>query len=450
MPPFTQLKSSMKRCIVPLGIACLARVLDWHSDIEVKILDCIVEGYDNEVKDGNEITYGLSDNDIAKVIKDFNPDCIAVSNLMSRQMHNAKRVCKIAKEINSNTHVIIGGYGPSASPNETLKDKNIDTVIIGEGENVIEQIVRNRTLGIIEGTLVKAIPEPARYLLSMEKYLKINMPTSVFSPHNRVTQVEFTRGCPFNCCFCATTKFKGKHRKRTVTDCCNEIRQLKMVYNIEELDIIDSNFIVDRTWTIELLKVLKRLGIAWANPGGMWVEGLDEELLILMKESGCYQISLAIESSTPHILKNVIHKPLNLNSVKPIVDICNKIGIDLHAFFVCGFPEQTKEEMFNDYRFAKKMNFTSASFNIISPLPGSSIYEKYKHNLDLSDIDLKKASIPHPDISRKELEVMANQFNHRFNRSLIYRKPVVFLKKYVGTIVRKFSWKIIKNIFSRQ
>ena len=90
--------------------------------------------------------------------------------------------------------------------------------------------------------------------------------------------------------------------------------------------------------------------------------------------------------------------------VKPVVDYCRKIGIDLHAFFVVGFPEQSLDEIKADYEFAKKMRFTSASFNIISPLPGSRIYEQHMGNIDFSKIDLRKASIQHPQIKRKDLE----------------------------------------------
>src|SRR4030042_6119537 len=108
------------------------------------------------------------------------------------------------------------------------------------------------------------------------------MPTSVYSPHNRVTQIEFTRSCPFNCCFCATTQFRGRYQKRNVSDCLSEVRFLKEKFGVEELDIIDSNLIVDKKWTKELLKGIKDIGISWANPGGLWVGGLDDELLYLM------------------------------------------------------------------------------------------------------------------------------------------------------------------------
>ncbi|MCP4613448.1 MAG: B12-binding domain-containing radical SAM protein [Planctomycetes bacterium] len=452
LPPFTQTKQAMKRCLFPLGIGYLSAVLE-KEGFDVNALDCIVEGYDVEVyHDNGELTFGLKDEDIKENIQQFMPDHIGVSALISRQAHNAHRVCKIAKEINSDIQTIMGGGHASVLPNEVLEDTNIDHVVIGDGENALLRILKGQDSRIIKGgdINIKEIPWPARHLFPMEKYFKINMPTSVYSPHKRVTQIELTRSCPFDCCFCSTTQFRGRYQKREVYDCLAEIKFLKEEYGVEELDIIDSNFIVDKRWVKELLEGIKEIKISWANPGGIWVGGLDEELLHLMKESGCYQLSLAIESSTPRILKNIINKPTNLEAVEPVVKTCKKIGIDLHAFFVCGFPEQSRDEIINDYRFAKKMGFTSASFNIICPLPGSKIYEKYKDILSLDKVDLRKSSIPHPEIGIEEMEKLIDGFNKKFNSSLIFRNPRVFIKKYMATVIRKRSFDLTKKLFNRQ
>ena len=452
MPPFTQTREAMKRCLFPLGIGYLAAVLE-REDIIVETLDCIVEGYDIETyHDDGEMTFGLRDLEIRERIKDFKPDFVGVSCLLTRQAHNAHRICKLAKEVAPRIQTLVGGSHPSALPARVLEDPNVDHVVIGEGEVAILDIVTGKKSGIVNGGRVdtRTLPWPARHLFPMERYLKMHMPTSVYSPHDRVTQIEFTRGCPFNCCFCATTQFRGSYRKREIEDCLAEIRFLKDEYEIEELDIIDSNLIVDKRWTKEFLNGIKEIGIAWANPGGIWVGGLDEELVWLMKESGCYQLSLAIESSTPRILKEVIGKPTNLDQVEPVVRACRKAGIDMHAFFVVGFPEQTREEIINDYGFAKRMGFTSASFNIICPLPGSRIYEQYKDQFDFSQVDLRKATIPHPEIGREEMETLIRDLNRKFNSSLVYRNPIMFVKKYGLTLLRKSSLSFMKKMFNRQ
>jgi anaerobic magnesium-protoporphyrin IX monomethyl ester cyclase len=452
MPPFTQTRQAMKRCLFPLGIGYLAAVLE-REGISVAALDCIVEGYDTEIPaEGGEITFGLTDDEIRGRIREFQPDFVGVSCLLSRQAHNAYRMCRLAKEVCPDVQTIMGGAHPSALPEQVIASPEVDHAVISDGENAILKIIRGEAGGIVRGgdVDVTTLPWPARHLFPMQKYIDINMPTSVFSPHDRVTQIEFTRSCPFNCCFCATTQFRGNYQKREVADCLAEVRFLKEKFHIQELDIIDSNLVVDKKWVKELLQGLKEIGIAWANPGGIWVGGLDDEILPLMKESGCYQLSLAIESSTPRILQEVIDKPTRLEMVPPVVKTCRKIGIDLHAFFVCGFPEQTREEIIDDYRFARRMKFTSASFNIISPLPGSRIYDKYKDTLSFDKVDLRKASIPHPEINSEDMEKLVGELNRKFNSSLIYRNPVMFIRKYLGTLARKPSFDIMKKLFNRQ
>lgn len=453
-PPCTQDKKAMKRCLFPLGLGYLASVLEKEGH-KVGVVDCLVEGYDKELDLGNgDIRIGISFDELFERIKAFVPDIVGVSCIMSRQAANAHKVCEVAKRVNHNITTIMGGTHVSALPEQVIKDANVALALVGDAEVTLPKIIRERqTKKVIfcEPVDIRSLPWPARHLFPMEKYIEINMPTSVYSPHNRVTQIETTRGCPFSCVFCATTRFKGKYQMRDVLDVLKEIRFLKEKYNIEEIDIIDSNFIVNKKRTIELLKGIKQIDIAWSNGGGIWIGGLNKELLDVMKSSGCYQLSLAVESSTSRVLKEVINKPTKIEMVEPIVKYCDEIGIDLHAFFIVGFPEQTIDEINADFEFAKKMNFTSVSFNIISPLPGSKIYDKYiGDNIDFNQIDLRKASIMHPQIRQSDLETLVDNFNRKFNRSLIYRKPIVFIRKYIMTLLRKPSFRIMRRMFSRQ
>ena len=450
-PPFTQPITSKKRCLFPLGIAYIASYLRNHG-IDVELLDAMVEGYDNEIVEGNKKTFGLSRDGIRIRIERYNPDFVGVSCLMTEQRKNALDVCKIAKRIDPEIHTIMGGCHPSVFPQETLSHEEVDSVVIGEGEHATLDIVKDNIKGIVKRDIldIDKIPWPARDLLPMGQYVKINMPTNIFSPYNRVTQILTSRGCPFKCIFCATTSFHGKWRGRSAEDVLKEAKFLKEEYSIEELDIIDENFVLDRERTIKILEGFAKLDIAWSNAGGIWVGGLDEELIDSMKKSGCYQLTLPIESSNPRILKEVIHKPLKLDAVKPLVQHCKKLGIDTHAFFVCGFPQETKEDIINDYNFAMAVGFESATFNIITPLPGSELYEQYKDQLDIDKINYTTVSIKHPTIPDKELEEMIRDFNIKFNRSLLWKSPKKFVKKYIGTSLRKFSLKDLPKLFMRQ
>lgn len=450
-PPFSQPINSKKRCLVPLGIAYIAGYLREHG-VDVKILDCVVEGYDNDIIKGNMKTFGLGEKEIREKISEYRPDYVGVSCLMTEQRHNAHMVCRVAKEVNSNVHTIMGGCHPSALPDDVLEHKEVDSVTIGEGELAMLNIVNGKKSGRVqENPLdIDSIPLPARDLLPVEKYIEINMPENPFSPYNRVTQMLSSRGCPFHCYFCSTVKFHGSWRGRKAEDVVEEARMLKEKYGIEEINIIDENLVADRERTVKIMKGFKELKIAWSNPGGVWVQGLDNDLLDIMKEAGCYQLTFAIETTNDYVLHKIIHKPLKLEIVEPLVKHCRKIGIDTHAFFICGFPEQTKQDMINDFEYAKKIKLDSASFNIISPFPGSDLFKDYRDKIDLENIGYTKVSIEHPEMTKEELEKMVDDFNVKFNKSLLWRRPIKYFKKYWGTALRKYSLREIPNLFRRQ
>ena len=438
-PPLTQNKKSQKRCLVHMGLAYIAAVLE-NNGFPVKILDCVVEGYDVQEKfDEKRITFGLTGEEIRRRIEEYEPDIVGVSCLMSMQSHNAHRMCEIAKEVNPNIETVMGGPHPAAMVDETLRDTNVDRVVVGEGEMSMLEIVSGRAVGKVVSSPpmnLENLPMPARHLLPMEKYLKINMPLSTYAPSNRVIQIETSRGCSLNCCFCTVKNFWGKWRRRPPIKVLSEVRFLIDRYKVEELDIIDSNFAFNREYLVEILNGLVGLGLKWANAGGIWVGGLDEEILDLMRQSGCYQLSLAVESATPSILHQVIHKPIRLEKVKPLVKYCHKIGIDTHAFFVTGFPEESVEDMKRNYEFAKECGFSSASFHIITPFPGSDIYEKYPIT-DYVGVEMRNVNIHHPELSDQELERLVDGFNRRFNRSLLWRNPRRFFSKYGGNFIRR-------------
>jgi anaerobic magnesium-protoporphyrin IX monomethyl ester cyclase len=450
-PPFTQPVTSRKRCLVPLGLLYVASYLQ-KFDIDVSIHDSVVEGYENDIIHNGMRTFGTLFDEIKDIISKADPDFVGVSCLMTQQKDNAHKVLQMAKEVNPNIHTVMGGCHPSALPKETLAHKEVDSVVIGEGEESMLKIVKKRTKGIVTSPKldIDALPWLARELIPIEKYLKINMPENPFSKNKRVTQMITSRGCPFNCYFCSTVKFHGGWRGRKAESVIKEASYLVEQYDIDELNILDENFVANRERTVEIMKGIKKLDIAWSNPGGIWIQGLDNELLDLMKNAGCYQLTFPVETSNTKILHDTIRKPLKIEIIEPLVKHCRKIGIDTHAFFICGFPEQTKQDMINDFEYAKRVGFDSASFNLISPFPGSDLYYDYKYKINVDEANYATATIPHPTIPKKELEEMVNGFNIKFNKSLKWRRPLKYISKYYGTALRKYSLMDAKTLLGRQ
>ncbi len=155
-----------------------------------------------------------------------------------------------------------------------------------------------------------------------------------------------------------------------------------------------------------------------------------------MKQSGCYQLTFGIESGNERVLHDVIKKPLDLDIVQPVVRMAKRHGILVHLFFMLGLPSETKEEMMETIHFARKANPDSASFSVATPLPGSAMYNyAVRNNLLLDDYSFdnanyRKSSMRIPGFTPWEFERFVDRANISFNRRLLYRHPLRYIRKY--------------------
>ena len=158
-PPYSaDTRSLAKLAEFPLGLAYIAAVLEKEGH-EVAVIDALIEGFGRELRLGRHIIrYGLSDDELKKRIKEFSPDLVGVSCLFSTQSDNAHNVCKIVKEIDKSITTVMGGSHPSVMPDETLRDENVDFVVIGEGEytmrDFLKQLESKADLSSLDGLTI--------------------------------------------------------------------------------------------------------------------------------------------------------------------------------------------------------------------------------------------------------------------------------------------------------
>lgn len=467
-PRITSYKKNLRRVTPPLGLAYIAAVLE-KEGYEVSIFDVALEGYEN-IEPINEdlIVYGLKLNEIKKRIQDFLPNIIGVTFPFSSQSENVLDICRIAKEISNDLTVVVGGVHASALPKETLlKNKEIDYVVIGEGEYTFLELVNNlknsKDVSAIKGIAYRkssdsiqinqpreliqdldSLPFPARHLLDMEKYMKINTWHAPYAKKSEVGNIITSRGCPGACIYCSSHKVFGhKFRARKVDKIIEEIEFLISEYGIEELQFEDDNLTFDRKRAMELFIKIDKYKLSWCTPNGVRIDRVDNQMLKLMKKSGCYQLTFGIESGNEYVVNRIIRKGINLKQVKPIVREAKRLGILVHLFFMIGLPGETKKQMNDTLRFAKYLNPDSASFAIATPLPGSKLYDiclekgYLKENFKFEDTLYRKANINTPDFSTQDLEKLADKMNYNFNLSLCYKNPLRFIKKYKHFLVTK-------------
>ena len=446
----------------------------------VKIHDTALEGWHNRVDlDDNKILIGQTDEKIEKVIREFNPDFIGISILFSNLNQSGHNIAKIAKKINKSIIVMIGGNHISNSlidyqnnithPGDKepiikdLEDPNIDFAMIGESDfaiiELVNKIINKQDYSSVPGLLKKIsrnkykinpldrvlnlinLPIPARHLVNMEGYFDIGTFHSAKSRSNRVLNIMCSRGCPEKCTFCTTPQMWGTTvRWRKLEDIMTEIKREVKDFNIGEIQFEDDTITARKKNLLDLCKELEKIGLPWCTPNGIKTNyhlANQTEMFQAMKDSGCYQVTLACESGVQRILDNIINKRLKIDQIKPAIENAKKVGLLVHTFWILGYPGETYEEINQTIKFALNSGADSFSFSILSPLPGTSIYRKViKENLwwegrGLEDLMYRSSLVKVNGFSGpKEFEKFVTEANIKANMILKEKDPSRFKLKY--------------------
>lgn len=389
-----------KLAVPPLGLASLAaRLLEEGFDVE--ILDVMVEGYNNEQIIGQQIIYGLDDDDVRRRIAEFGPDMVGVSCLFSNRGKEALHLCSLAKETLPGVHVVLGGQHPSGMPSLILHD-DVDYILFGEADNSLVQLIQTINAGgdlmQVDQIILKKggdfwkspnnnypdpriLPLPAWDLVDMKKYWDVGLADYGVddSAGKRFMIMITSRGCPHACYFCTVPMMSDRRfRMKDVAKVIDEIRHYRDVYGIEELFFWDDNFFINKKRTKELLR-----GIAANFPGlscqitsGSEVNAIDDEVIELLPRAGFSKLPLAVESFNPDIQEAVIDKHVDLSRISDVVEKLRRNGIVPEGSFMVGFPHETKSQIDNTLNMASKLGFERISISIVNPLPGTALYKE--------------------------------------------------------------------------
>ena len=466
-----------KMACVPMGISYLGAVL--RSQYEVKLLDAIVEGHDQERWETSYyFEYGLSLDQIVKEVEKFSPQVVGITCLFSAQFITVARLAKKIKEQFPEIITVTGGTHPSFLPEDSLtRAPDLDYIVIGEAEESFPQLLQALSKGTglesIDGLAwrdngsirinpkaryiqdLDTIPFPARDLLPIEKYFKINTPFMFFSKSPRNISFITSRGCPFRCRFCSSCHYWGKgQRFRSIENVLAEMEELKNRFGVEELKFEDDNLLANTRRAKELFRAMieRKFNFHWNMPNGALVKALDDdELLDLMKESGCYEVILAFESGDQEVVDKIIKKPLDLEKGKEIAKKVKAHGIDTHAFFIIGFPGETKAQIMNTLNYAKSIALDKIYIFLFNPLPGTGLYEEAIARGLFKQEDLYHENYGFTGLTTDEFNPdMLHRLQHKVYwyvsiRSL-WRDPGKFFFKYVRRVLRPDMLKTLLRI----
>lgn len=387
---------------LPYGIAYLASYLRSKGE-EIAVIDALSEGINNIKKEKGKIKIGLSDKEIEKRIRIFNPDIVGITSMFTAFYRDAHNLALLVKRINRKIKVVLGGAHVCINPELSLKDKNIDIVVKGEGEatlwKIVKSLKKNGDYSRVKGTVVRKdgriinnpaaqyiknlddIPFPAYDLLPMNLYFEMgkNSPFGMAWPQVAIIS---SRGCPGDCSYCSIHSVWGHTwRGRSPKNVVDEMEFLIKNYGIKEFAFLDDSVACSKKRMAEICDeiIRRKLNIKWSTPNGISHWTLDEQLLDKMKTSGCYRITFGIESGNLKTREFIgWKKNFSLEQSKRIMKYANKIGLWTISTFIIGFPYEDEKSINDTINFAVESDTDFAAFFLLMPFPGTRVYEVFK------------------------------------------------------------------------
>lgn len=448
----------------PLGLGYLGAVLE-NAGIEVKVVDCLMEGWNNRVKVAeNIIRVGLPFDQIEDIIRGYGPDIVGVNNMFTKQRDNAHKIYGLAKRADRNIITIGGGAHPTVLPELVLSDENVDFIALGEGEDTIIGLVNviegkgdistldgvgykeNGQIRIMPKTKFIAdldrLPFPARHLLNMERYFGLKASHGT-RRKERFSPIVTSRGCPARCTFCSAYRAWGrKFRQRSPEKVIAEMKHIKEKYGIEEIMFEDDNLTINKTRAEKIfdLMIEEKLNLVWDTPNGVAAFALNENLIDKIKESGCYKLNMAVETGNQYVMDNIIKKPLKVDRAKQLIRYAQRIGLDVGVFLIMGMPGETKEQIWDSFHLAEELGVFTPFISIATPYPGCELYDicrekKYiAENFSLDNLFIRSFSISTENWTGEELKEILWQ-GQRFLLISYWKKNPA---KFFEAVFRRF------------
>ncbi len=327
-------------------------------------------------------------------------DMICISTISS----TATRAFQIADNFRKlGIPVVLGGAHSTFLPEESLA--YADYVVRGEGEETLVELVENleagRPLDTIKGLSFKnsngeTVHNPAREFINNLNDAPIPNFSLVhkWAEKAKVTPVATSRGCPFACKFCSVIPMFGrKYRFKSIDRILEEIKGID--HQKGHVFFIDDNFAANRkrTKTLLMAMIANNIKIEWSAQVRTDV-ARDPELLDLMGRAGCFSVYIGFESINPKTL-SLYNKSQDLEDIENVIRAVKKRSINIHGMFVLGSDSDDIETIRNTAKFAKKLDIDSIQFMVLTPLPGTPVFEELKSSGRLIHTDWSKYDAHH-------------------------------------------------------
>ncbi len=334
--------------------------------------------------------------DFKKKVKEYQPDLIAV-NAVEDTYKLGVLLLKCVEKFNIPN--IMGGIYPTFSPEEVIKEDCIDMICIGEGEEALvelcEKMAKNEDYSLVKNIWVKhndkIIKNSLRPLIDLNTLLYADF--SIFEKERfyrpmqgkifKMVPIEIDRGCLYNCSFCAAPtlrKFYRKlelgnyFRKKRIEKVINEVLYHKEKYGADYIYFNCETFLsMTEDELYEFSKLYRKIGLPfWCQTR---IETITEKKIKLLEEMNCNRMSIGLEHGNEEFRKKLLNKHFLNEDVLKAFNILKKSSIPVTVNNMIGFPDETRELVFDTINLNRRINADSISVYIFTPYRGIPLRE---------------------------------------------------------------------------
>ena len=356
--------------------------------------------------------------DLIKQVSETKPSFICTNVFTT----NLELVREFVESIVFKTHFIIGGLSTQSLYNEILswKSDNPISIVHGDGElitaDIIQNMVReqpklengNRQYYEVSTNSVYFVKDISTNNLNRAFF--VNEP--VVHPFGFIeANIITSRGCIYNCSFCAAARSLNKQfdiREKSVSSVVEEILHLTQIYpGLQSIRVLDDLFLKNGQSIGKAIEIFNQFNLQWRSMAHVQsFRGVDDQMVKLLRESGCNELFIGIESGSPKILKE-IHKTTNLEVIKESISKLLRNGINVKGYFIYGFPGETLEDFEMTFSLAKYLKAISKKFRSqfrtsvfqYRPYHGTEIYHSLGDQFGSTAFSKVKAIEPNKELS---------------------------------------------------
>jgi anaerobic magnesium-protoporphyrin IX monomethyl ester cyclase len=333
------------------------------------------------------------DNDYARHIRELLPEIlfVGITSMTGEQLRYAVELVHLVKSLSPGTPIVFGGIHASLLPEQTIQQKGVNLVGVGEGEAILPDIIRyyqkNLDISDVKGIYYKKddiiFSTPPVGLLDLET---LKLPAWHLIDKSKYTEfgIQCGRGCPYQCTFCYNLKYNHRRwRFRNPETILEEIAFLTTEFGVHQINFLDDNFFTNLKRVEELCELIVHYGIPFKWGTTCRADDFKKftpTFVDLIKQAGLETLFVGGESGSPKILKK-INKGITVDDLISMAEITKKYNLFTVVSFMSGFPFETKEDRYMTYDIMDKISTISPSLrvngaNVYTPYPGNDLFEE--------------------------------------------------------------------------